>query len=193
MTLKYLKIGALAAAVLAGPWAETAAVAQDGLFIPTFVYRTGAYAPNGIPIANGFKDYFSLLNERDGGIEGVKIIHEECETQYDTKQGVECYERLKSRNPLIINPFSTGITYALIPKAPVDKIPILSMGYGRTDAAVGSVHPWVFVTPTGYWSQASAKIRYIAFQGRWSRQAQGQEDRQHLSQQRLWQRDDPGP
>ena len=42
MTLRYLKIGALAAAVLAGPWAETGAVAQDGVFIPTFVYRTGA-------------------------------------------------------------------------------------------------------------------------------------------------------
>ena len=83
MTLRYLKIGALAAAMLAGPWAETGAVAQDGVFIPTLVYRTGPYAPNGIPIANGFKDYFTLLNERDGGIEGVKIIHEECETQYD--------------------------------------------------------------------------------------------------------------
>ena len=162
MTLRYLKIGALAAAALAAPWAAPAATAQDGLYIPTFVYRTGAYAPNGIPIADGFKDYFTLLNERDGGIEGVKIVHEECETNYDTKVGVECYERLKSKNPLMINPYSTGITYALIPKASVDKIPILSMGYGRTDAAVGSVHAWVFNAPTSYWSQASAKIKYIA-------------------------------
>jgi len=162
MTLSYLKIGAIAAAALAAPWTAPGAVAQDGLYIPTFVYRTGAYAPSGIPIANGFKDYLNLLNERDGGIEGVKIIHEECETNYDTKLGVECYERLKSKNPLMINPYSTGITYALIPKAPVDKIPILSMGYGRTDVAVGSVHPWIFNAPTSYWSQASAKIKYIA-------------------------------
>jgi branched-chain amino acid transport system substrate-binding protein len=162
MTLRHLKMGALAAAVLAAPCAIPSAVAQEGLYIPGFIYRTGAYAPNGIPIADGFKDYFTLLNERDGGIEGVKIIHEECETNYDTKVGVECYERVKSKNPLIINPYSTGITYALIPKAPVDKIPILSMGYGRTDAAVGSVHPWVFNAPTSYWSQASAKIKYIA-------------------------------
>jgi branched-chain amino acid transport system substrate-binding protein len=162
MTLRHLKIGALAAAGLAVVWVAPPAVAQDGLYIPSFIYRTGAYAPNGIPIADGFKDYFTLLNERDGGIEGVKIIHEECETNYDTKVGVECYERVKSKNPLIINPYSTGITYALIPKAPVDKIPILSMGYGRTDAAVGSVHAWVFNTPTSYWSQASAKIKYIA-------------------------------
>jgi branched-chain amino acid transport system substrate-binding protein len=93
MTLRYLKIGAMAAAALAGPWAVSAPSAQDGLYIPTFVYRTGAYAPSGIPIADGFKDYFTLLNERDGGIEGAKIVHEECETSYDTKLGVECYER----------------------------------------------------------------------------------------------------
>ncbi len=108
MTLRHLKIGALAAVALAAPWADTSAVAQDGLLIPTFVYRTGAYAPNGIPIANGFKDYLALLNERDGGIEGVRIVHEECETQYDTKQGVECYERYKARNPLDDQPILDG-------------------------------------------------------------------------------------
>jgi branched-chain amino acid transport system substrate-binding protein len=160
MKLRLFALSMISATVLASPWLVSVAAAQE-LFIPALVYRTGPYAPNGIPIANGFKDYYALLNERDGGIEGVKILYEECETQYDTKLGVECYERLKSRNPLLINPFSTGITYALIPKASVDKIPILSMGYGRTDAAVGTVFPWVFNTPTSYWSQASAKIKYI--------------------------------
>ncbi len=152
----------LCAAVVAQTATAIEVAAQETLFIPTFVYRTGPYAPNGIPLANAFKDYFTLLNERDGGIEGVKIIHEECETQYDTKLGVECYERLKSKNPLVINPLSTGITYALIPKASVDKIPILTPGYGRTDSAVGAIFPWVFNAPTTYWSQASAKIKYIA-------------------------------
>ena len=37
------------------------------------VYRTGAYAPNGVPFANGIADYYTLVNERDGGINGVKI------------------------------------------------------------------------------------------------------------------------
>ena len=35
-------------------------------------------------------DYLSMLNERDGGIGGVKLNVEECETGYDTKKGVEC-------------------------------------------------------------------------------------------------------
>ena len=136
----------------------------EGQFFPLLVYRTGPYAPSGIPVANAARDYFTLLNKRDGGINGVKITWEECETQYDTKLGVECYEKLKNKGATgatLINPYSTGITYQLIPKAAVDKIPILSMGYGRTAAADGKVFPWIFNFPTTYWSQASAFVNYV--------------------------------
>jgi branched-chain amino acid transport system substrate-binding protein len=137
--------------------------AADEQFFPMLVYRTGAYAPSGIPVANGFRDYYTMLNKRDGGINGVTVTFEECETQYNTKIGVECYEKLK-KNATLINPFSTGITYQLIPKSAVDEVPILSMGYGRTAAADGRVFPWVFNFPTTYWSQASAFIKYVAQQ-----------------------------
>ena len=66
--------------------------AADEQFFPMLVYRTGAYAPSGIPVANGFRDYYTMLNKRDGGINGVTVTFEECETQYNTKIGVECYE-----------------------------------------------------------------------------------------------------
>ena len=61
---------------------------------------------------------------------------EECETGYATDRGVECYERLKGKGPTgaaSFDPLSTGITYALIEKAPADKIPLVTMGYGRAD------------------------------------------------------------
>jgi branched-chain amino acid transport system substrate-binding protein len=147
-----------------GPLTGIVSAQSQGIFIPLLVYRTGPFAPSGVPIANGFVDYFSLLNERDGGINGVKLVWEECETQYDTKQGVECYERLKGKSPVLVNPYSTGITYALIPKAPVDKVVVFSMGYGMTAAADGRWFPWVFSFPTTYWSQASAVIRYMGQQ-----------------------------
>ncbi len=140
------------------------ALAQKDQFFPMLVYRTGAYAPNGIVVANGFRDYYTLVNKRDGGINGVKVTFEECETKYDTKLIVECYEKLKkkgSTGATVINPFSTGGTYQIIPKAHVDKIPVHSMGYGRTAAADGRVFKWTFNFPTTYWSQASAVIRYI--------------------------------
>jgi branched-chain amino acid transport system substrate-binding protein len=151
-------------ALAAGPLVAAVSAQSREIFVPLLVYRTGPYAPSGIPIANGFVDYFSLINERDGGINGVKVTWEECETQYDTKQGVECYERLKGKAAAVVNPYSTGITYQLIPKAPVDQIPVLSMGYGMSASSDGRWFPWVFNFPTNYWSQASAVVRYIAQQ-----------------------------
>ncbi len=156
----------LALVVALGPTAGPTLAQDKSVFIPLLVYRSGPFAPSGIPIANGFVDYFTMINERDGGINGVKVVWEECETQYDTKQGVECYERLKGKGAgaVIVNPYSTGITYQLIPKAPVDKLVVFSMGYGMSAASDGRWFPWVFNFPTNYWSQASAVIRYIGSQ-----------------------------
>jgi branched-chain amino acid transport system substrate-binding protein len=164
--MKTILLTLLALAVALGPTAGPTLAQDKSVFIPLLVYRTGPYAPSGIPIANGFVDYFTMLNERDGGINGVKVAWEECETQYDTKQGVECYERLKGKGggAVIVNPYSTGITYQLIPKAPVDKLVVFSMGYGMSAASDGRWFPWVFNFPTNYWSQASAVIRYIGSQ-----------------------------
>jgi branched-chain amino acid transport system substrate-binding protein len=166
MMSRRILIGWLALAVAMVPMATSTQAQDKSIFIPLLVYRTGPFAPSGIPIANGFVDYFTMINERDGGINGLKVAWEECETQYDTKQGVECYERLKGKTggALLVNPYSTGITYQLIPKAPIDKIVVFSMGYGMSAASDGRWFPWVFNFPTNYWSQASAVIRYIATQ-----------------------------
>jgi branched-chain amino acid transport system substrate-binding protein len=160
MRLKHIALGL--AVVTAVPAAVATAQAEDGIYVPLFTYRTGPFAGSGIPIANGMADYLTMLNERDGGIGGVKLIVEECETGYDTKKGVECYESVKGRNPAMINPYSTGITLQLIPKAAVDKIPILSMAYGLSASADGNDFPWIFNPPATYWDGASAFVRYVA-------------------------------
>ena len=136
------------------------ASAADGIYVPLLSYRTGPFAGSGAPIVNGMADYLNMLNERDGGIGGVKIIVEECETGYDTKKGLECYEQVKAKNPVVLNPYSTGITLPLIPKAAIDKIPILSMAYGLSASADGNVFPWIFNPPATYWDGASMFIRY---------------------------------
>jgi branched-chain amino acid transport system substrate-binding protein len=154
-----------AAVVSAGIIAAATAQAQNEQFIPGLVYRTGAYAPNGIPFADGVADYISMLNARDGGINGVKIAFEECETGYATDRGVECYERLKGKGPTgasYFSPLSTGITFALTEKAPGDKIPLLTMGYGRSDSRDGEVFTWNFPLLGTYWTAANVAIQYIA-------------------------------
>ena len=162
MRVKHIVLGVAVAGVVGAPALFASAQAQEGIYVPLFSYRTGPFAGSGIPIANGMSDYLNLLNERDGGIGGVKIIVEECETGYDTKKGVECYEATKSKKPVINNPYSTGITLQLIPKAAVDKIPVLSMAYGLSASADGNTFPWVFNPPATYWDGASVFIRHVA-------------------------------
>ena len=91
----FLAAAAGAVVAVAAVAASAPAFAQaKEQFFPVLSYRTGAYAPNGIPFANGYVDYLKLVNARDGGINGIKITFEECETGYATDRGVECYERL---------------------------------------------------------------------------------------------------
>jgi branched-chain amino acid transport system substrate-binding protein len=152
--------GLLGAAVLGGATFVATPASAEKVLIPLMSYRTGPYAPNGTPVANGMRDYMAYLNKK-GGIDGVMVNYKECETGYSTDKGVECYERLKGEGAVVAIPLSTGITYKLVPKAPEDKIPVHSMGYGMSAAADGSYFPWIFNFPTTYWSQATAIIKYI--------------------------------
>jgi branched-chain amino acid transport system substrate-binding protein len=154
---------AVATASLSSALVSTAAFAQaKEQFFPSLVYRTGAYAPNGVPFANGMADYMKLVNAR-GGINGVKTLLEECETGYATDRGVECYERLKGKNggATVFQPLSTGITFALTEKAPIDKIPLLTGGYGRSESADGGVFKWNFPLAGTYWVAADTIIQHL--------------------------------
>ncbi|WP_415404605.1 ABC transporter substrate-binding protein [Tateyamaria sp. SN3-11] len=151
-----MKLGAMSVAAI-----MAAAPVMADLVFPSLSYRTGPYAAGGIPFADGYADYFTMLNERDGGIGGVAARVLECETGYNTEKGVECYESTKGEGALVYQPLSTGITYQLIPKATADGIPVHSMGYGRTSAKNGNVFSHVFNYPANYWDGASGAINYL--------------------------------
>lgn len=161
---KFALTAALAALGVASLATAPAAFAQaKEQFFPVLVYRTGAYAPNGTPWANGYVDYLKLINAK-GGINGVKISFEECEFGYATDRGVECYERLKGKNGggTVFQPLSTGVTFALSEKAPVDKIPLITAGYGRSESQNGAVFTWNFPLLGTYWVGADVAIQHIA-------------------------------
>jgi branched-chain amino acid transport system substrate-binding protein len=163
MKLKTLATAAaLSAAGLASLVTTPSAFAQaKEQFFPVLVYRTGAYAPNGVPWANGYVDYIKYVNAK-GGMNGVKITYEECETGYATDKGVECYERLKGKGATVFQPLSTGITFALTEKAPNDKIPLITAGYGRSESQDGMAFKWNFPIAGTYWVAADALIQHIA-------------------------------
>jgi branched-chain amino acid transport system substrate-binding protein len=156
-----LTVAAVATAGLAG--IATEALAQSKTqFFPVLPYRTGPYAPNGVPFANGYVDYLKLINAK-GGINGVKASFEECETGYATAKGVECYERLKGKDggATVFQPLSTGITFALTEKVPDDKIPLITSGYGRADSVDGLAFKWNFPLLGTYWTGASVLVQHL--------------------------------
>lgn len=159
--MKLASITLAAAALLSATGAFAQAKEQ---FFPLLVYRTGPYAPNGTPWANGKQDYIKMINARDGGINGVKLTFEECETGYATDKGVECYERLKGKTNTFFDPQATGITFALTDKVINDKIPLITLGYGLSAAQDGNVFKWNFPLMGSYWTAADILIQHIAKQ-----------------------------
>ncbi|QPH53046.1 ABC transporter substrate-binding protein [Pontivivens ytuae] len=151
---------ALRALVLAG-LALTATPSFADLTLVGLTYRTGPYAPSGIPYSDGFADYLTLLNERDGGIGGERIELIECEFGYNTEQGLSCYDETVGQDALVYQPMSTGLTYQLIERAQRDGVVLHTMGYGLTAASDGGMYPYVFNFPAHYWDAANAQIRYI--------------------------------
>ena len=153
-------IAGLATAIATAAVATTA-LAQEQ-YVPILSYRVGPYAAGGSGFFGGAIDYFNLVNAT-GGINGVKLTWEECETEYNASRGVECYERLKKNKggASLVEPLSTGIAYGILDRVADDKIAMTTLGYGRSDAANGQAFPWVFPLITSYWSQAAGMIKYL--------------------------------
>ena len=127
---------------------------QDFTKVYTFV--TAEYS-------QGQRDYFTLVNER-GGVNGWKIQAEVVDHGNETQRGIEAYERFKRDGVVLVDPLSTPVSRALVPRALADKMNLVTMFSGRSDAADGSVFPYVIPMSASYWSQAAVLIEYIARQ-----------------------------
>lgn len=155
-------VAALALTVSALPQAHAAGEE----YFPLQSYRVGPYAAGGSGFFGGFIDYLQLINARDGGVNGVKLVWKECETEYVVEKGVECYERLKSGGPggaptAATNPLSVGIAYATLDRSTADKIPLITINHGRTDSTDGAVFPYAFPLQLNPYSEVSAIVNYI--------------------------------
>jgi branched-chain amino acid transport system substrate-binding protein len=71
MRLKQRWRSGLVAAGLTGLVGVTAVAAAGAQFLPVLSVREGAQRFQMPPQANGYIDYLTLLNARDGGINGV--------------------------------------------------------------------------------------------------------------------------
>ncbi len=124
---------------------------QDFTVVYTFV--TAEYS-------QGQRDYFTLLNER-GGVNGFKFNVDIVDTGNATQRGIEAYERFKREGVVLIDPLSTPVSRALVPRALADKINMITTFSGRSDAADGDAFPYVMPLSPSYWSQASVLVEYF--------------------------------
>jgi branched-chain amino acid transport system substrate-binding protein len=135
-------------------------------FFPIASFRVGPYAASGASIWAGRIDYYRYINEVEGGINGVPIVWQECETEWTAEKGIECYERFKhglNGAPLAAYfPNGQPAAYALADRAAQDGIALVTLAYGRTESADGSVFPYMFPVMLTFYSEASALVNYIA-------------------------------
>jgi branched-chain amino acid transport system substrate-binding protein len=147
--------------------AQSALSDQKAQYFPLQSYRVGPYAAGGTGFFGGFIDYLKAVNAQ-GGVNGVKLVWSECETEYVVEKGVECYERLKKglngAPAAATNPLSVGIAYATLDRSTKDKLPLITINHGRTDSTDGRVFPYVFPLQLNPYSEVSAIINYLGQQ-----------------------------
>ncbi len=164
---------------------------QPEQYFPVASMRVGPYNAMGTGIFGGVIDYLNYVNIKHGGVNGVKLVYEECETEYNAARSVECYQRLLHRGDqkmLLWDPYGTPLAYAVIGRVAADNVVLAQAGYGRTDAADGRVWPWVFGATANYWSQIAMKLNFIQQKEGGIDEDEGQDDRAPAHRHRLWPR-----
>ena len=153
----------LMAAVLGSMFLSGIASAAETMYVPIPSYRVGPYAAGGTGYFGGILDYYNLLNMRDGGVNGIKLIWSECETEYSVERGVECYKRLKDREggAVFFDPLRVGISTALIETGRKDKMPIIAVNHGKTAGQRGDIFPYYFMPGINTYDEHSIMVHFI--------------------------------
>ncbi len=142
---------------------STSVMAADTMYIPIPSYRVGPYAAGGTGYFGGILDYYNLVNAKHNGVNGVKLIWSECETEYSVERGVECYKRLKDREggAVFFDPLSVGISTALIETGRKDKMPIIAVNHGKTAGQRGDIFPYYFMPGINTYDEHSIMVHFI--------------------------------
>lgn len=157
------------AAAMVAAWTfalPDSAVAQETQYFPVASSRVGPYSAMGTGYYGAQIDYMNYVN-MNGGVNGVMLTWQECETEYNAVKTVECYQRLLEKDGqriVVFDTLGTPGAYAVINRMAEDNVVLAQYGYGRTDAADGTVWPWVFNAASHYWSQIAVKMKFMAEQ-----------------------------
>ena len=169
--MQYGRLTRYLTAAAAAAVASTLAVpdvtfAEETQYFPVASSRVGPYSAMGTGYYGAQIDYMNYVN-MNGGVNGVMLTWQECETEYNAVKTVECYQRLLEKDGqriVVFDTLGTPGAYAVINRMAEDEVVLAQYGYGRTDAADGTVWPWVFNAASHYWSQIAVKMKFMAEQ-----------------------------
>ncbi|MGD1871014.1 MAG: ABC transporter substrate-binding protein, partial [Neomegalonema sp.] len=75
----------------------TSATADEVQYFPVASSRVGPYSAMGTGYYGAQIDYMNYVN-MNGGVNGVMLTWQECETEYNAVKTVECYQRLLEKD-----------------------------------------------------------------------------------------------
>ena len=147
-----------------------AQVTPTNYYIPLPISDTGL-SPVSAGYFGGVRDYLALLNERDGGIGGVRVVWDECETEYDPAQGFECYQLQKKSElgealyfdalTLSFHPLSARVLPRFIVQSRRDRLPVVGVHRERIENRRGDVFPYQFPFGPSAYDFAHAAIKHM--------------------------------
>lgn len=158
MTGRLMRWAALAALLATTPGT---ALPAEPIRIALLTNRTGPLAVVGVRVANGMRDYFEMLNQRDGGIGGIPLAIDECEVASSAERGLACYEAARAAGAVLVSPPDRPVTRALVEPAGRDRIPVLSLADGFPVGTRGDVMPWVFNPSATVLGGLTIAIQYL--------------------------------
>jgi branched-chain amino acid transport system substrate-binding protein len=154
------KLGIAAAALLCAAAAAHAADFKVGLVLPL----TGPGADIAKNLAQGFNAMVPLINER-GGIGGMKVVPDICDSQSQEQQAILCDRRLMADDgvDMLLGNGSTPQTLAALPAVEQAGVPLFSMAAGT--AIYRPYKKWVFKGLNSNEDQIAVEIDYLKKKG----------------------------
>ncbi|WP_244475654.1 ABC transporter substrate-binding protein [Methylobacterium sp. Leaf466] len=146
---------------IAAMLAATTALGEP-LVVALLTDRTGPAAASGTRIANGARDYLTMLDRRDGGVAGRPLTILECEVGADEAKAAACHGQAVAAGAVVVLATERATTRALAAVAGRARVPLLSLADGFAVATRGDVMPWLFNPSDATLGGITVAVRAIA-------------------------------
>ncbi|WP_418319143.1 ABC transporter substrate-binding protein [Piscinibacter sakaiensis] len=108
----------------------------------------------------GMADYIELLNRRDGGINGVRLVWDDCGSVMEAPGEGPCAEQVTHDRVAIALP--GGLSPALAERSRAERIPLLMPADASSLGVDGRADRYAFTLLAGPLRQAAARLQFIA-------------------------------